>query len=237
MLLQDDDELARACATLTESSHYAMLPYLVVGAVRPASSDTAAKAVERLNSCFDRICSDQFRMLQDKQMPQAWAATAKTALRTIDCMYAIYLESFINRVALTARAASVKRPGVASPIKQTPSTPTHRKTPTSRGSLNNTSLPKPESSRSRPTPSPIRSGNGAVKATSTTTQSTHSDSDSAHAQAKAQERVRIRQQGSLNTAAAVQKSEIAPGIVRTRQVAYGSPVKKGNGVNGKPAWR
>ena len=63
------------------------------------------------------------------------------------------------------------------------------------------------------------------------------DSDIGHAQAKAQERVKLRHQGSRDASATVKPSEIAPGIVSRRQLTYGSPVRKAEGVNGKPAWR
>jgi len=57
----------------------------------------------------------------------------------------------------------------------------------------------------------------------------------ADAQAKTEERVCGRHPGSQHMAASVRTSEIKPGIVRSRQVTYGSPVKKPGGVTGKPA--
>jgi len=237
ILLQDDDELVKTCADLSESAHYAIIPYLLIGAVRPASSDTAARAVERLNDCFELMCSERFRMLQDKKIPQVWVETAKSSLKIVDSMYAMYLESFITRLASAVRKVSLHAANSKSPIKQTPSTTTHRKAPIPRPSLNDSSIPKPRSSHDRPAQSPTRVSGATARTTIAPESSTPSNSDVTRAQAQAQERVRVRRQGSLDVATSVRTAEIAPGIVRRRQVAYGSPVKKAGGVNAKPAWR
>ena len=97
-MLELNDGSFRTFDDLSDSSRYAIVPLMLIGAIRPNADDTVLKVIMRLRNCFNVICSGHLRIVDDMVISRMWFDSATVALRTEYSAYAIYVENVLGKV-------------------------------------------------------------------------------------------------------------------------------------------